>query len=309
MKQTSLRGDLKPYMQKTQNVRTITANLKMSPVPDLPGKKTGHEQPAKRWLISSLILAVTTFGLHQVAHAGVFEALQERAANSGFLQSFLLIFVSEIGDKTFFIAGLLAARYSRLISFAGSIGALGVMTLISTLLGQLFNAVPPSLTQGVPFADYVAIAAFSYFGLKTLFDASQMKDNSGMDEEKEDAEKTVEEISKDERRKSILAQVFQTFTVVFAAEIGDRSFLSTIALSAANNPFAVATGAIAAHASATGIARSIYLKEFLLIIIHDLGIAVLGGALMSKYLSEKVIGYVGGTLFIIFAITTALGVF
>jgi len=52
----------------------------------------------------------------------------------------------------------------------------------------------------------------------------------------------------------------------------------------------VALGATAAHASATGL-------------------AVLGGSFMSKYLSEKVIGYVGGSLFLVFALTTALGVF
>ena len=77
-------------------------------------------------------------------------------------------------------------------------GALAVMTVISTILGQLFNAIPEGLTQGVPFADYVAIVAFTYFGLKTLYDASQLKsgDNSGIEEEKEDAEKTVEELQK-----------------------------------------------------------------------------------------------------------------
>lgn len=73
---------------------------------------------------------------------------QSSGADSGFVQSFLLIFISEIGDKTFFIAGLLAAKYGRLLSFTGSIGALAVMTVISTILGQLFHAVPESITNG-----------------------------------------------------------------------------------------------------------------------------------------------------------------
>lgn len=272
-----------------QNLSPFDSNNEKTPTPwTIPPTTT----IIKRFVAASTIISLLALGLQQPAYANALDILQEKAKSSGFLQSFLLIFVSEIGDKTFFIAGLLAAKYSRLISFTGSIGALGVMTVISTLLGQIFNAIPEGLTQGVPFADYVAVAAFSYFGLKTLYDASQLDegDNSGIEEEKEDAEETVSKLTEEERRENALSRIVQTFTVVFAAEIGDRSFLSTIALSAANNPVAVATGAIVAHASATGI-------------------AVLGGALLSKYLSEKVIGYIGGSLFVVFAITTALGVF
>lgn len=50
---------------------------------------------------------------------------------SGMLAAFSLIFLSEIGDKTFFIAALLAMKLGRWISFIGSVAALSVMTAIS----------------------------------------------------------------------------------------------------------------------------------------------------------------------------------
>ena len=71
-----------------------------------------------------------------------------------------------LGDKTFFIAALLAARTSKLLTFAGCAGALALMTVISVAIGQIFHAVPASFTRGLPIDDYVAIASFLYFGVK-----------------------------------------------------------------------------------------------------------------------------------------------
>jgi len=216
----------------------------------------------------------------------------EWASGTGFYQAFSLVFLSEIGDKTFFIAGLLSMKTSRLISFAGSIGALAVMTVISCVIGQIFHAVPSSLAQGLPLDDIAAVLAFTFFGLKTLKEAIDLdpaEGNSGMDEEFADAEEAVESSSAI-KQSTMWASIGSIFALVFAAEFGDRSFLATIALSAAQNPVSVAGGAIAAHAIATGI-------------------AVLGGGVIAKYVSEKVIGYIGGSLFLLFALTTALGIF
>ncbi|KAL1557259.1 GDT1-like protein 1, chloroplastic [Salvia divinorum] len=61
--------------------------------------------------------------------------------STGFTSAFLLIFLSELGDKTFFIAALLAARNSAAVTFIGTFGALAVMTVISVVLGRTFHYV------------------------------------------------------------------------------------------------------------------------------------------------------------------------
>jgi len=165
------------------------------------------------------------------------------------------------------------------------------MTGISVLIGQLFHAVPPGLTNGLPLDDYAAIGAFTFFGLKTLKEAFDLEatEESKMEEEAKEAEEEVEGIESKEGE-TAWGLIASAFGLVFAAEFGDRSFLATIALGAAQNPLSVFGGAVAGHAIATSI-------------------AVLGGSVIAKYISEKVIGYIGGALFLVFALTTALGVF
>lgn len=48
-----------------------------------------------------------------------------------FVASFSVIIVSELGDKTFFIAAIMAMRHMRFTVFGGAMGALALMTVLS----------------------------------------------------------------------------------------------------------------------------------------------------------------------------------
>jgi len=202
--------------------------------------------------------------------------------NDGALSGFLLIFFSEIGDKTFFIAVLLALQQARGLVFAGTFGALAVMTVISVALGRVFHTldeVLPFDTQGLPVDDYLAVALLVFFGIQTLLSAGSAKEDQA--EEKEEAEEVVQAFG----TKESTALILSTFSLVFAAEWGDKSFLATIALAAASDPYGVTVGAVAGHGVATGL-------------------AVTGGAFLGQYVSEQVVAYVGGSLFLVFAAIT-----
>ncbi len=49
----------------------------------------------------------------------------------GFFASLSVILVSELGDKTWFIAVIMSMRHSRLTVFLGAMAALGIMTVLS----------------------------------------------------------------------------------------------------------------------------------------------------------------------------------
>lgn len=202
-----------------------------------------------------------------------------------------MVSLSEIGDKSFFTAGLLALRTSRLVSLAGSLGALVTMTLVSVVIGQAFHTVqPPRLWSGLPPPDKIAaIFAFVFFGVKTLREAYAMETSSNEQLELADANKLVAGSAVVTKRSS-WSQIASVFGLIFAAEFGDRSFLATVALASAQNPLAVFWGATAAHALTT-IA------------------AVWGASYIAKHISEKAINYAAGVLFILFAFSTAFGVF
>lgn len=215
-------------------------------------------------------------------------------AKSGFSAAFALIFVSEIGDKTFFIAALLAMRHSRLLVLLGASGALALMTVISVVIGRIFQTVPAQLQTTLPIGEYAAVALLVWFGVRSIkaaWDTPSEQPSQDASDSGELAE-AQEFLEKSETKKvaTPLEIVTEAFSLVFVAEWGDRSMLATVALGAAQSPLGVASGAIAGHVIATAL-------------------AVLGGAFLAQYISEKVIGYTGGILFLVFAVATLIGVF
>ena len=262
----------------------------------------------------------------------------------GFTSGLLLILISEIGDKTFFVAMLLAVREStksardptlnsalggRTAVFSGTFLALAVMTLISCAIGRTFHSVDeflgglvertsdnPELSNAlavltkVPLDDIAAILLLTLFGITSLKSAIESNADSAHEDgggEEEEArlfleERNLLEVAEDSQQLSgstspeivggataeetAFNLALTTFTLVFAAEWGDRSFLSTIALCAAYPPLGVVSGAVAGHGIATAL-------------------AVGGGTVLAKYISERAIAYIGGVLFLTFAAATS----
>lgn len=86
--------------------------------------------------------------------------------STGFTTSFLAILVSEVGDKTFFLAMIMALRYNQLIVFLGAYGALFAMTVLSTAFGKIATAWISPL-----FTNVIVTLLFFYFGIRMLIDA------------------------------------------------------------------------------------------------------------------------------------------
>ncbi|WP_088892216.1 TMEM165/GDT1 family protein [Leptolyngbya ohadii] len=194
---------------------------------------------------------------------------------TGFTAALLLITVSELGDKTFFISAILAMRHPRRWVFIGAVSALAVMTVLSVLMGQFASLLPEVYVR------WGEILLFLCFGLKLLYDATQMPPNACLAEEEEAAETVMEAESKIKPRRA-MGVISQAFGLTFIGEWGDRTQITTIALAAANHPVGVSLGAIIGHAFCALI-------------------AVQCGKFFCGRVSEQKLTAVGGSLFLLFA--------
>ena len=167
--------------------------------------------------LAGLAVAPDAFAASVATIADATEAVEATGGLlDGFLQAFLLIFFSEIGDKTFFIAVILATQQDKATVFAGTFGALAVMTVISVGIGQVFHIAEEATTQlaGSNWDDYLAVALLLVFGVQTILGAEE----DTAEEEEEDAKVAVAGMQFDGNA----ALVISTFALVFAAEWGDK---------------------------------------------------------------------------------------
>ncbi|MBW0514459.1 hypothetical protein O181_054174 [Austropuccinia psidii MF-1] len=108
---------------------------------------------------------------------------------AGLDRAMAMIIVSEIGDKTFLLAALLAMRHPRSIVFCGAFLALLVMSVLSAGLGHIL----PTLIS----RQYTVLAAsilFLIFGGKMLHEGIEMEAGTGkVQEELKEVEDEIKE--------------------------------------------------------------------------------------------------------------------
>ncbi|KAF7978616.1 hypothetical protein HWV62_45360 [Athelia sp. TMB] len=130
---------------------------------------------------------------HLIPHRPGMDAAQDaflpaEGAIPALFNSFMMIIFSEIGDKTFLIAAILAMRHPRAVVFAGAFGSLVVMSILSAAMGHILpTLIPKQWTQ------VSAAGLFLVFGAKMMMEARAMKaGNEKIQEEMREAQEEIE---------------------------------------------------------------------------------------------------------------------
>ena len=211
---------------------------------------------------------------------GMLAPLTGDSALAAFGSGLTAISLAELGDKTFFVALILAARHRGRWVFLGAFAALALVTVLSLAVGHgLRQLLPESV---VP---WLAAALFLGFGIKLLVEAQLMvADDSG---EEEEASALVDRAEAGHRYVGASAVIREAFSLVFLAELGDRTQFATIVLATAPvfTLGGLLAGALAGHALVTWL-------------------AVGAGKWIGGRISERLVYRLSGALFLVFALAS-----
>ncbi len=200
---------------------------------------------------------------------------------AAFGSSLTAITLAELGDKTFFMALILAVRHRARWVFVGAFAALTAVTLISLGLGYGLRELLPQAV--VP---WLAAVLFLVFGVKLLVDAQGV----AADAAREEAEEAEEVINAAETRGPITSAwsvIWEAFALVFVAELGDRTQFTTIFMATAPaRVFSFAgllAGTLLGHALVTWL-------------------AVGAGKWIGQWVNERLLYRLSGGLFLVFGL-------
>lgn len=230
---------------------------------------------------------------------------------SSFYMAVSMIAVSEIGDKTFLIAALMAMKNLKLVVFSSAFSSLAVMTVLSGIVG---HALPTLISQRV--TQFLASVLFVIFGVKLLREGLAMSKEAGVDEELAEVEEelasshmnvqmdnlegggdNIEPVKSSPKKwyqefglqlenlaSFILSPVWiQVFVMTFLGEWGDRSQIATIAMAAGLDYWFVILGAVVGHGICTAA-------------------ACIGGQLLATRISMRNVTLGGSAAFFVFAV-------
>jgi len=177
---------------------------------------------------------------------------------AAFFITFLTVLLAEMGDKTQLVTLTLSCRFPPRQVLTGALGALAVITAPAVFLGDfLADLLPQTTALAVSGCFFLAMGA--WMALKRGEVGSKVQ----------------------APRRGVTAQAF---TLVFLAELGDKTQLAAIALTASYGaPAAVFLGAIAGQAVSHALA------------------AFLGARFLSR-LPRQTVKAAGSLLFILFGV-------
>lgn len=177
-----------------------------------------------------------------------------------FMKALLFVVVAEMGDKTQLLAMAMASKYKARQVMLGVLVATILNHALAVALGSYLSSLIPMDTIKI-----VAGISFLIFGLWTL---------------------RGDKIDDDDKKKNKFGPVVTVAIAFFLAEMGDKTQLMTIAISADSKmPLFILAG------TTTGM------------LIAD-GLGILGGAWMAKHIPEKYIKWGAGIIFIFFGVLT-----
>jgi len=223
-----------------------------------------------------------------VGHRWGFDMGLRKSPSEALSSSFFMILATELGDETFIIAAVMAMRHPKLTVLGGALAALYLMTVLSAVLGVVL---PNLISQKT--VHNCATILYTFFGLRLMYVGSR-GGGEDKDEEFEEVENTLKDTAS-KSQKSFARRVFsklctpiflEALMLTFLAEWGDRSQIATITLAAHQNPLGVIIGAGVGHTICTSL-------------------AVFGGEWLGKRISQRLVAFLGGFLFLLFALINA----